>query len=60
MQNFSEVEKEYFEGNFNNYIVTLTDSTKLYVPLEEGNKDYNAIQQWIADGNTVIDNGGGE
>lgn len=60
MQNFSEVEKEYFEGNFNNYIVTLTDGTKLYVPLEEGNKDYDAIQQWIADGNTVIDNGGGE
>tara|TARA_B100001939_G_scaffold159279_1_gene137606 strand:+ start:585 stop:767 length:183 start_codon:yes stop_codon:yes gene_type:complete len=60
MQNFSEVEKEYFEGNFNNYVVTLTDGTKLYVPLEEGNKDYNAIQQWIADGNTVIDNGGGE
>jgi hypothetical protein len=60
MQNFSKVEKEYFEGNFNNYVVTLTDSTKLYVPLEEGNKDYDAIQQWIADGNTVIDNGGGE
>jgi len=60
MQNFSEVEKEYFEGNFNNYIVTLTNGTKLYVPLEEDNKDYNAIQQWIADGNTVIDNGGGE
>lgn len=60
MQNFSEVEKEYFEGNFNNYVITLTDGTKLYVPLEEGNKDYDAIQQWIADGNTVIDNGGGE
>jgi len=60
MQNFSEVEKEYFEGNFNNYIVTLTDGTKLYVPLEEGNKDYDTIQQWIAEGNTVIDNGGGE
>ena len=60
MQNFSQVEKEYFEGNFNNYVITLTDGTKLYVPLEEGNKDYDAIQQWIADGNTVIDNGGGE
>ena len=60
MQNFSEVEKEYFEGNFNNYIVTLTNGTKLYVPLEEGNRDYDAIQQWIADGNTVIDNGGDE
>jgi len=60
MQNFSEVEKEYFEGNFNNYVITLTDGTKLYVPLEEGNRDYDAIQQWIADGNTVIDNGGDE
>jgi hypothetical protein len=60
MQNFSEVKKEYFEGNFNNYVVTLKDGTKLYVPLEEGNKDYDTIQQWIADGNTVIDNGGGE
>jgi len=58
MQNFSQVEKEYFEGNFNNYVITLTDGTKLYVPLEEGNRDYDAIQQWIADGNTVIDNGG--
>ena len=58
MQNFSQVEKEYFEGNFNNYVITLTDGTKLYVPLEEGNRDYDAIQEWIADGNTVIDNGG--
>ena len=26
------------------------------VPLVEDNTDYKAIQQWIAEGNTVIDN----
>jgi hypothetical protein len=30
------------------------------VPLDEANTDYQAIQEWIAEGNTVIDNGGGE
>ena len=24
---------------------------------DEANKDYQAIQQWISEGNTVIDNG---
>jgi len=32
----------------------------LFVPLDEANTDYQAIQEWIADGGTVIDNGGGE
>jgi len=32
----------------------------ILVPLHEGNTDYQEIQQWIADGGTVIDNGGGE
>ena len=27
------------------------------VPLDEANKDYQEIQQWISEGNTVIDNG---
>jgi len=28
----------------------------VFVPLDEANTDYQAIQQWIADGGTVIDN----
>jgi hypothetical protein len=28
------------------------------VPLDPANSDYQAIQEWIAEGNTVIDNGG--
>ena len=30
------------------------------VPLDEANTDYQGILTWIADGGTVIDNGGGE
>ena len=38
--------------------VTLNNDTVIYVPLEPANTDYQAIQKWIAEGNTVIDNGG--
>jgi hypothetical protein len=27
-----------------------------FVPLDPANTDYQAIQEWIADGGTVIDN----
>jgi len=55
------VEKNY---NMNNehidYKTTLLGGKVWYVPLDEANTDYQAIQEWIADGGTVIDNGGGE
>jgi len=41
------------------YQVTYKNSnTVRSVPLEVENTDYQEIQQWIADGNTIIDNGG--
>jgi hypothetical protein len=42
----------------NTYKVTYSDSTIKFVPLDEANTDYQTIQEWIADGGTVIDNGG--
>ena len=36
------------------------DSNNYDVPMDENNVDYQVIQQWIADGGTVIDNEGGE
>lgn len=55
------VEKYYnLDGVFRNYKVTKTDSSIWFVPLDTANTDYQAIQEWIADGGTVIDNGGGE
>ena len=54
------VEKIYFDENFENYKVTFSNGKTSFVPLDEANTDYQAIQEWIADGGTVIDNGGGE
>jgi hypothetical protein len=42
----------------NTYKVTYSDSTIKFVPLNPANTDYQAIQEWIQEGNTVIDNGG--
>ena len=56
------VEKQYdnFENQFVSYKLVCLDGTIKSVPLDTANKDYQAIQKWIADGGTVIDNGGGE
>ena len=53
------VEKYYslVTNEFSSYKVTYTDSSITFVPLAEDNTDYQAIQQWISEGNTVIDNG---
>ena len=42
------------------YKVIFNTDKECFVPLDEANTDYQAIQEWIADGGTVIDNGGGE
>ena len=55
------VEKIYFKNTWSNeYKVTFVDGTLSTVPHDENNRHYQAIQEWIADGGTVIDNGGGE
>ena len=57
----STVEKQYFNNEWlNNYIVTLDDSSVIIVPHDTSNTDYQEIQEWIANGGVVIDNGGGE
>ena len=57
----NEIEKIYdADNNHFGYEMRLTDGRILNVPLDEANTDYQAIQTWIADGGTVIDNGGGE
>ena len=62
MQNYNTVEKQYNDTGtiFQNYKVTLNDNTILYVPLDTANTDYQAIQEWIAEGGVVIDNGGND
>tara|TARA_Y100000401_G_C8215073_1_gene170399 strand:+ start:381 stop:578 length:198 start_codon:yes stop_codon:yes gene_type:complete len=57
--NINTIEKEYTITNnkFCSYKVSFTNSDLIsFVPLDEANTDYQTIQEWIADGGTVIDN----
>ena len=58
-RNFTSVIKNYYLNNLVSYTV-IENNITMEVPLDEANSDYQAIQTWIADGGTVIDNGGGE
>ncbi len=49
------VTKNYLNGQFINYTMVKNEVSSS-VPLDEANTDYQAIQEWIADGGTVIDN----
>jgi len=63
IRNFTNVTKRYDKDGttLNGYIIKRQVSgdiiTETIVPLDPANKDYQAIQEWIAEGNTVIDNG---
>ena len=53
------VTKNYVDGTFVSYQVTYINSNRVKsVPLDEANSDYQAIQEWVAEGNTITDNGG--
>ena len=55
------VEKQYFNNIFENiYKVTFEDNKILFVPHDEENRHYQEILEWVAEGNTITDNGGGE
>ena len=51
----STVVKEYDKTNTNvvSYSVTLDNGKFLSVPLSEGNRHYQEVLQWVADGNTI-------
>ena len=52
------VEKKYFDNQFTSYELTKEDGTVWQVPLDEANRDYQAIQEWAAiEGNNIIDPG---
>ncbi len=41
-------------------IKVIADGITLMVPLDEANRHYQEILEWVAEGNTITDNGGGE
>ena len=40
-------------NNFGGYEITTIDGTKISVPLDEANTDYQNILQWVAEGNVI-------
>jgi len=40
------------EGN-NESIKATIDGFETYVPIDPGNRHYQAIQEWVAEGNTI-------
>ena len=61
LQTVTKVYDQLINNKVVGYRVTNSQNDEVtFVPLNEANTDYQAIQEWIADGGTVIDNGGGE
>ena len=47
---------KYFQDNGENCSVNCTiDGTEMSVPLDPDNRHYQAILEWVADGNTIED-----
>ena len=45
---------QYVELDGNNVTIVATiDNSKVWVPLDPANRHYAAIQEWVADGNTI-------
>ena len=49
-----------YSNTFQSYLMEKDDGITYSVPLDPANTDYQAIQEWIEEGGTVIDNGGSE
>ena len=62
MENIQSVEWNYdlITNTKCGYKLILNNGKVLSVPLDNSNSDYIAIQEWVAEGNTITDNGGGE
>ena len=61
IETVTKIYDELNSSKFIGYRVSNSQNNQVsFVPLDEANRDYQAIQEWIAEGNTVIDNGGGE
>jgi hypothetical protein len=48
-------QKDQFDNETNVLHVVTQDNIICYVPIDENNTDYQAIQEWVAEGNTIED-----
>ena len=49
----TKIKKQNIDDKLVSYEMTLNDGTIISVPLVEGNRHYQEIQEWVAKGNTI-------
>ena len=45
--------KELTDTSKNHYMIVVKDGVTTSVPLDSDNRDYQEVQEWVADGNTI-------
>ena len=54
MDNMNIISAQYISfKNTNTSIKATIDDTVMFVPLDPANRHYQAIQEWVAEGNTI-------
>ena len=46
---------KYTTNDEHKSLIVVSDSQTLFVPLDPDNRHYQAIQEWVAEGNTIED-----
>ena len=47
--------KDITDSSKNQYMIVVKDGVTMSVPLDPANTDYQEIQDWVADGNTIAE-----
>ena len=59
MDDMNITSAQYINDNLSNRINVMIkatiDGTEMFVPLDPANRHYQAIQEWVAEGNTIAE-----
>ena len=47
--------KELIDTSKNHYMIVVKDGVTMSVPLDTANTDYQEVQDWVAEGNTIAE-----
>ena len=47
--------KDITDSSKNQYMIVVKDGVTMSVPLDPANTDYQEVQDWVADGNTIAE-----
>ena len=53
----SSVEKYYYNGEYVSLQLTYSNGEKYSVPLDEANRQYQEILEWVENGGVIVNNG---